>query len=598
MSISLCMIVKDEENNLPRCLKSVRDIVDEIIIVDTGSIDSTVEIAKSFGAKVYDFEWNGSFSDARNYSLEKANGNWIMIMDADDEMSEEGKQAIPDLIANGDADAYFFETISYVGDKPGTDVLKNMNLRLMKNGKGYHYSNPIHEQIYCNIKALNPSAKIVNKDIKVYHYGYLNKNIIEHNKRARNIGLLEKELKAKPGSPFTLFNLGSEYYAMGDNVKAIDYFEKAFRKFNVKEGFSSHLILKMTHCYLGLGRYDDAFDLCCEGLSYYPQFTDLEFLKGVVKNTIGKHFMAIKHFEKCCEMGEAPNNLNVIIGSGTYKPYMMLGNIYYTLEEYELAAENYKISFGKNTKLKIALSMLIKSYCKMEIGNKALEGKIEDMRPFCTEEFDSAIFEILMQEKYHDLALVYIKKFEEKYGESSYSQYYKGCSKLYFKKYKVAFGLMAKCKKDPEYFVRAVCIQALCRIIEKDISKAQRLLHVKGKYRSDAMIKVYRAFLTIMEMGEVPTLSSDETEANIYTPIIFDILKTLLIIHQFEIFEKALDLLNCIDDKTVLLKLARLYYNENCFGLAFKEFNRSIKVFDCIDLEGSKMLYNLKYKGF
>src|SRR5262249_55021054 len=81
LRLSLCMIVKDEEEMLPGCLEPVRDYVDEIIVVDTGSSDRTVEIAESFGAKVIDFPWNGSFADARNVSLEAATGDWIIYLD-------------------------------------------------------------------------------------------------------------------------------------------------------------------------------------------------------------------------------------------------------------------------------------------------------------------------------------------------------------------------------------------------------------------------------------------------------------------------------------------------------------------------------------
>ena len=82
--ISLCMIVKNEEEYLPRCLENIKDIVDEIIIVDTGSTDKTVEIAKSYGAKVYYFKWNNNFSEARNVSLKYATKDWILILNVDD----------------------------------------------------------------------------------------------------------------------------------------------------------------------------------------------------------------------------------------------------------------------------------------------------------------------------------------------------------------------------------------------------------------------------------------------------------------------------------------------------------------------------------
>src|SRR5205823_2345512 len=84
LTLSLCMIVRDEEEMLPRCLDAIRDAVDEIVIVDTGSTDRTIEIARSYGAKVLEREWTGSFSDARNASFEAASGDWVIYLDADE----------------------------------------------------------------------------------------------------------------------------------------------------------------------------------------------------------------------------------------------------------------------------------------------------------------------------------------------------------------------------------------------------------------------------------------------------------------------------------------------------------------------------------
>ncbi|RPI67925.1 MAG: glycosyltransferase family 2 protein, partial [Geobacteraceae bacterium] len=86
-SVSLCMIVKNEQSHLARCLRSVKPLVDEMIVVDTGSSDRTQDIAKIFGAKVFEFPWNNDFSKARNFSLSKAAGNWILVLDADETIS-------------------------------------------------------------------------------------------------------------------------------------------------------------------------------------------------------------------------------------------------------------------------------------------------------------------------------------------------------------------------------------------------------------------------------------------------------------------------------------------------------------------------------
>ena len=597
MELSLCMIVKNEENNLARCLESVKDIVDEMIVVDTGSTDSTVEIAKSFGANVYQHPWNGSFSDARNYSLKQAGGNWILIMDADDEMIEESRQAVRDLIKYSDADAYFFETLSYVGEKPGIDVLMNMNLRLLKNGKGYFFSNPIHEQIYSNILALNPSAKIINKDIKIYHYGYLNKNISEHNKRARNIELLEKELKENPGFPFTLFNLGSEYLAMGDNIKAIGYFEESYKNFKPVDGFSTHLILKMVNCYINLGKLDDALKLIDEGLGFYPEFTDLVYLEGLIKREKGNIIQSIKLFQKCCEMGEAPIDCRVLIGAGTYKASFMLGELFFCIEEYDAAVKSYLKCINQNSEYTMVLTNLVKALYRSNKDKKCLKENIGALRKYQPEDFDTLVFNILIEEKAYDMALIYIKSYEKKSGISAYSKYNRGLCLMYLNKYKQAYRIMGQAKKDPEFLIRSVCMQALIKDTESKFAEAATLLSGKEIDKDNTRIKVFSVLNNLLETSNLSVLCDDEKESGLYTDMIFEILKLLIASYKFEIFEKSLGMLNSVSDSTVLLKLAKLYFSEGYYSLAITEFMRSIKIFDLIDTEGADMLLQLKHKG-
>ena len=146
--------------------------------------------------------------------------------------------------------------------------------------------------------------------------------------------------------------------------------------------------------------------------------------------------------------------------------------------------------------------------------------------------------------------------------------------------------------------MRAVCTQVLCKILEKNQTQASRLLTAECIEINDPMFKVYSIFNNLIATGEVQVLRDDEEESSQYLVIIFDLLKILLITHEFDLFEKALGLLNSVTDKTVLLKLAKLYYSEKCYGLAYQEFIRSIKLFDLIDAEGATMLQKLKYMGF
>ncbi len=130
-TLSLCMIVKNEEEFLPTCLESVKDYVDEIIIVDTGSTDSTVEIAKRYNAKIYHHAWENSFSKARNYSLKYATCDWILILDADEEVDKEDAHKLKDTIKENGVDVIYLPVI----DKPleGLSTSIYISERIFKN---------------------------------------------------------------------------------------------------------------------------------------------------------------------------------------------------------------------------------------------------------------------------------------------------------------------------------------------------------------------------------------------------------------------------------------------------------------------------------
>jgi len=127
-TLSLCMIVKNEEHFLEQCLNSVKDLVDEIIIVDTGSTDRTKEIAKKFNAKIFDFEWIDDFSKARNESLKNATGDWILVLDADETISSQNHQRIKDAIQS-EAAGFLLVHQNYTNDSsaagwtPSTDSI-------------------------------------------------------------------------------------------------------------------------------------------------------------------------------------------------------------------------------------------------------------------------------------------------------------------------------------------------------------------------------------------------------------------------------------------------------------------------------------------
>ncbi len=164
--ISACIMAKNEEQNIGRCLNSIKDFCDEIILVDTGSTDNTVEIAKKYTDKVYFFPWNGSFSDARNETLKYASSEWVFIIDADEEASENLKNNIRDYLKSLKEDivAVYIPTVNFLDfEKKHSEIASTA--RFFRNGK-VKYENIVHNQpVY--------KGKNTKIDLELYHYGYI-----------------------------------------------------------------------------------------------------------------------------------------------------------------------------------------------------------------------------------------------------------------------------------------------------------------------------------------------------------------------------------------------------------------------------------------
>ncbi len=164
ITISLCMIVKNEEKVLARCLDSVRDLMDEIIIVDTGSNDSTKKIAEKYTDKIYDFKWNGSFADARNYSFSKATAQYIYCADADEVIDDENREKFA-LLKKGLLPEIDIVQMYYCNQMEYNTIYnydRELRPKLYKRVRNFTWVNPIHEAV-----ALQPM--IYDSDIEIIH---------------------------------------------------------------------------------------------------------------------------------------------------------------------------------------------------------------------------------------------------------------------------------------------------------------------------------------------------------------------------------------------------------------------------------------------
>jgi len=205
IDLTLCMIVKNEERYLRDCLDSAVGIVDEIVVVDTGSEDETIEIAKSFGAKLYNFEWINDFSAARNFALSKSNGRWILYLDADERLSADSKEELKAIIKGKElfGAQCIIDCLDSHNNKPSVIVYP----RLFPNDERLKFEGKVHEQILSVLKRYN--FNIIQTNIKIIHVGYDVPIEEIREKASRNLTLLLDEFQKEPKfiRHFKLLNL-------------------------------------------------------------------------------------------------------------------------------------------------------------------------------------------------------------------------------------------------------------------------------------------------------------------------------------------------------------------------------------------------------
>jgi len=199
--LSACLIVKNEEDFLPRCLASIREAVDEIVLVDTGSDDRTLEIAEEYGCRIFHYRWTGDFSAARNYSLAHAAGEWILVIDADEELPEVSLPNLRKAIRNPDHDII---SVSVYNRSLDTGIVSSFlpSVRLFRRDLGLTYRGIVHNRL-----TLPSERPVVRSAVKLYHYGYdLDRSKLER-KKSRTLNLLKKQLEDHPDDIFANFNI-------------------------------------------------------------------------------------------------------------------------------------------------------------------------------------------------------------------------------------------------------------------------------------------------------------------------------------------------------------------------------------------------------
>ncbi|MCM1989238.1 TPR domain-containing glycosyltransferase [Oceanirhabdus seepicola] len=596
------MIVKNEEDNLERCLISAAGIADEIIIVDTGSSDSTVEIAKKYTPNVHFFPWINDFSAARNFSLSKAKGDWILILDADDELKSNQKNYIKELTKDYSIDVYCFNTLNIINENDKKNIAVNLNPRLFQNKPGYKYEGAVHNQLISVMKRVNPNLKVKNAPVDIYHYGYLHSIVEKKHKRERNMKILKDLLEKDPNDTFNLFNMGSEHYALGNFKEAFNYYLKSYELIDPKNSFYPMLILRMLLCCKTLKSFDQFYYYAETALKHYPSFTALYYLRGCINYYLGKTTLAIDDLEKALSLGESDTALTCIKGAGNFRPTELLCKIYYEFKDYKKCAYycSELISYPEVSEFD-SLKTIVHCLYKLNASREEIEEMLNLMLDSKKENDFIYICNLLIEEKDYNLALSYADKGLENLNSEDITEYMKADLTAKFTYFK---GI---CEFHINNYEKS--LSTLMNLNNKqllELSKPYLLLlgiyckhedAIKTSICSDGLIgKVCNSLYSLITGGKPALLTIDEKQSIKYQYVIFNIFEILLDIEENGMFDKALSLLDLINSKDAHLNLGKLYYKYNKYNLSKKELMQSISINNLIDEEGSRILYNLNIK--
>ena len=366
--ISLCMITKNEEKYLEQCLDSVKDLVDEIIIVDTGSTDQTKEIAKKFNAKVYDFKWIDDFSAARNESLKHAAKDWILALDADEFLDEEGLNTIKELVKNKETDAFLLLQKNYTNDTSIAGFVNEEHIkeskiyagwygsfiaRLFRNKNGYSFEGTVHELVEPSIQSKN--GKIAATNIPIHHYGNTNPEIAKK-KRQFYLELCKKKVKQNP-SDNSYFELGVLYKENNNFEAAVKSFKKAI-KLNPKHSMAFY---ELGVIYEQQKNYDEAIKNYTESLR-------------IKENSEAFQNLGVCYLKKGL-LKEAYRNLTkaMLLNPNKYTIYNNIGAVLEKSGNYDTAVQMLEIGIRLNPKNVIGYYNLGIAYDKKGEFGKALE---------------------------------------------------------------------------------------------------------------------------------------------------------------------------------------------------------------------------------
>lgn len=351
--ITACLIVKNEEGNLARCLKSLQGVVDEIVVVDTGSTDGTVAIAESFGVKLGSFEWCDDFAAARNASLELASKPWILWIDADEALDADFGRVVREAVVRPQFGGYNIQIINYTADEDDSIHYVHNPIRLFRNHPAVRFSGRIHEQIVESLIALGlPGATL--EGAKIFHHGYRPSEMASKGKVDRAVKLLEQEVLEHADDPFHWFNLCNAHFVAERWADAEHAGRQCASRLRDNDPYGTLNYQLLAGALSAQGKLEKGLEACdeAERAGYGGLLIDFERANILLKR--GDPASALTAIDRCMN-ADWPEGMTGDRTIFTCKRFVVRGQALACLERFTEALEMFEIALAASPKYGIAL---------------------------------------------------------------------------------------------------------------------------------------------------------------------------------------------------------------------------------------------------
>ena len=337
--ISVCIIAKNEEKHIEECCKHLAPYGFEIVLVDTGSADGTVELARRYTDCIYHFDWCNDFSAAKNFALEKASHDWILSIDCDEYIESIDRDALATLMQSQPTAAGRI-LIRNRFTENGQTAYEQVRVSRFVNRRHYRFEGAVHEQLVpIGVPGgnLSPVKYVYDAPITVLHVGYDGSEEEMRDKSMRNIALLEQELATQGEDPYIYYQLGQSYRKIHDYEKAFYYFDLGLSMdVDPALDYVQTMVESYGYTLLDLKRNQDALNL----LGVYEEFSkraDFVFLMGLIYMNNGLFDESVQEFTKATTIEEF-----AVDGVNSYKAYYNIGVIYECTGHTKEAKEAYR----------------------------------------------------------------------------------------------------------------------------------------------------------------------------------------------------------------------------------------------------------------